>query len=147
MNGLGVASNNFAIITIDVARHPRSRPHQCPGKRHRGLLGSGNGPLGQQTYVTQGATAVGMLKLGFWTDAFQGAVHQIRVQRSGTGNDFDISGVKIYQDANGNGTLEPTIDTWISSAITSTFVTRSRPSRLSQNLIVTPDHELYLYHL
>ena len=58
--------------------------------------------------------------------------------RSGTGNDFDVTGVNVYQDANGNGTLEPTLDTWISSGTTFNFVNQVTTVTLSQNLIVTP---------
>ena len=78
------------------------------------------------------------LRLALWTDAFQGTIHQFRITRAGTGNDFDITGVNIYQDANGNGTLEPTLDTWISSATTFNFVNQVTTVTLSQNLTVTP---------
>src|SRR5205807_2762598 len=115
VNGLGVASNNFAMVTSTspVIRAPATIHVQ--GQDIAAWWNPGSG-LGQQNSIVQGATAVGMLRLAFWTDAFQGAIHQVRVTRSGTGNDFDITGVKIYQDANNNGKLEPTIDTLISSA-------------------------------
>ena len=140
VNGLGVASNNFAIMTSTspVIRQPAVIHVQ--GQDISAWWAPGSGPipgLGQQSYVSQGAASVGMLRLALWTDAFQGSVHQIRVTRSGTGNDFDITGVKVYQDANGNGTLEPTLDTWISSGTTSNFVNQVTTVTLSQNLIVT----------
>jgi len=73
--------------------------------------------------------------LGFWTDNFQGAIHQLLVSRSGSGNDYDISAVKIYRDDNNNGTLEPKFDACISSA--TLFSTRITTVTLNDNLIVT----------
>jgi hypothetical protein len=141
VNGLGVASNNFAIVTSTspVIRQPATIHVQ--GQDIAAWWAPGTGPipgLGQQSYVTQGAAAVGMLRLALWTDAFQGSIHQIRVTRSGTGNDFDITGVNVYQDSVGNGTLVPTLDTWISSGTTTNFVNEVATVTLSQNIIVMP---------
>jgi hypothetical protein len=140
VNGLGVASNNFTFITSTspVIRQPAQIYIQ--GQDIAAWWAPGTGPtpgLGQQSTVTQGAAAVGMLKLSLWTDAFQGTIHQFRVSRSGTGNDFDITGVNIYQDSVGDGILRPTLDTWISSGTVSNFVNEVTTVTLSQNLIVT----------
>jgi len=141
VNGLGVASNNFAIVTSTSPVIRQAATIHVQGQDIAAWWAPGTGPtpgLGQQSTVTQGAAAVGMLRLALWTDAFQGSIHQFRITRSGTGNDFDIVGINIYQDANGNGTLEPTLDTWISSGTTSSFVNQVTTVTLNQNLIVTP---------
>ena len=137
VNGLGIASNNFAVATSTSPVLRQAATVHVLGKDIAAYWDPGTG-LSTQTFVTQGASTVGMLKLQLWTDAFQGVIHQVQVQRSGTGNDFDITGVNVYQDANNNGTLEPTLDLWISSGSVYNFVNNIATVTLSQNLIVSP---------
>ena len=123
VNGLGVASNNFAIFTSTspVIRAPAVINVQ--GQDIAAWWNPGSG-LVQYSTVTQGATSVGMLRLAFWTRRLP----RLRGTKSAYADrapdrTFDITGVKIYADANGNGTLEPASDTLI-SAVTP-FVNRS----------------------
>src|SRR5262249_54929615 len=78
VNGLGVANNNFAMVTSTspVVRQPATI--RVVGQDISAYWDPGTG-LAQQNFVFQGQTATGMLRLSFWTDAFQGAIHQLRV--------------------------------------------------------------------
>ncbi len=145
--GLGMASNNFPVVTSTspVLRQPATI--RVDGQDLAAWWDPGTG-LGQQNYVSQGSDQVGMLRLGFWTDAFQGAVNRIRVSRTGTGDDTDIADVKIYKDCNSDGVFTPSLD---NCDITSgaTFVNQVTSITLNSNLIVTPttSYVFIAYHL
>ncbi|MFA6030033.1 MAG: FG-GAP-like repeat-containing protein [Elusimicrobiota bacterium] len=66
--------------------------------------------------VTQGSANVPMMVLKTWMSAYTGAWTQLRLDRSGFGLDADVTGVKLFRDANGNGTLDVVTDERLSTA-------------------------------
>ena len=78
--------------------------------------------------VLQGATNVAMLKLQLGTTQYTVPVLAIRVDRTGTGADSDITKIKIYQDSNGDGVFEGRASTRLSRAATTPSPTARRTS-------------------
>ena len=122
---VGVASNNFTIqtATSPVMRQPANIR----------VLGSDIGAwwqppsppvLSSYSYVNQGTSNVGFLKLRMWTDAFSGTISEVKVTHTGTGPTTDSGIVKLYQDTDnqdgnpdaGDGAFQSTVDTLVSSA-------------------------------
>lgn len=67
--------------------------------------------------AVQGASNVVMLSLGLWMKSFTGSLSQLTITRSGSGQDSDVSRIKLYQDANANGTLDIGFDTQLTSGV------------------------------
>src|SRR5688500_2259407 len=97
-----MASNNFPVTTSTAPEGQQPARIRVAGTDIGAWWNPGGG-LAKQSYVIQGADGVGMLKLGFWTDAFQGSISSLRINRTGTGLDSDIAEVKIYKDCNNDG--------------------------------------------
>ena len=147
VNGLGMASNGFPVITSTspVVRQPAAIRVQ--GTDIAAWWNPGTG-LAQYPTVSQGADQVGMLRLGFWTDAFQGAIQTIQFTRTGTGNDSDISDVKIYKDCDADGVFTPSLDNCsISTGVQ--FVNQVASITLPSNFLVTPTttYMFIAYHI
>jgi hypothetical protein len=66
--------------------------------------GQGNQPYG---YTGVLKDPVAMLRVDMKADAHNVIVNRIKVKRTGTGSDSDITAVRIYYDANGNGEFDP----------------------------------------
>ncbi|MFA5975390.1 MAG: hypothetical protein WC859_04410 [Elusimicrobiota bacterium] len=148
INGLGVANNNFAIYTSTAPVVREKAKVHIEGTDIAAWWNPGGAGLGQQAYVSQGTDATGMLRLGFWTEAFQGTVNSLRVYQPSTANDADISDVKIYKDCNGDGFFMPSIDNCSISA-DGHFINQVATVTLASNLIVTPttSYIFVAYHI
>ncbi len=136
VNGLGVASNNFPIVT-STSPVVRTAPNiNVVGQDIAAFWKPGGSvSASTQSYVEQGVTAVGMLRIGVWTDAFQATINGLNVYRNtGTGLDSDITGVRVYADSNNTGILAPN-DVPISNA--ATFVNTIASITLTTNQVVT----------
>jgi len=123
---VGVASNNFAIktATSPVQREPAQinvLGEDIAAWWTPLLDTSTTLPLSTYSFVNQGASSVGMLRLKMWSDAFNGIIDRIRVTHTGTGSDSDVQNVRLFVDisgADGDPTkgdqlFEATIDTEI----------------------------------
>jgi len=74
--------------------------------------------LSSFSFVNQGASAVGVMKLRLWTDQYTGVIDRVRVTHLGTGRDEDIKNIRLFVDSGadgdpskGNGLFEAFIDT------------------------------------
>ncbi|MBI3297578.1 MAG: VCBS repeat-containing protein [Elusimicrobia bacterium] len=67
--------------------------------------------------VTQGTPNVPMLTLKVRTAAFTARWNQLRVTRTGTGQDGHVPSVKLYRDADGDGTLDISLDERLSTTV------------------------------
>ena len=63
----------------------------------------------------RGQLNVPVMKLAVQTDGGTGRIQSIAFTRSGDAADSDLSGIKLWRDANQNGTFEPGTDTPVSS--------------------------------
>ncbi|MDE2291358.1 MAG: hypothetical protein KGL53_04685, partial [Elusimicrobia bacterium] len=59
---------------------------------------------------TQGSPNIPMLTLRAWTGAFTAQWTQLRITRTGTGQDSDITSVRLYRDADGDAALNTSFD-------------------------------------
>ena len=98
--------------------------------------------------VAQGAADVAMEKLSMVTDANTASWTDITVTRTGTLADSGVATVKIYLDANANGTFESGSDTLVSPAV-NTFTSGLSAIALSaaQTITTTPKVYFIVYSL
>jgi hypothetical protein len=75
----------------------------------------------QNATVPQGQTAVGFERIGLWTQSFTGILDKIKVTRTGTAADADVSNIRVYYDGlngtDGDGNFQPGSDTLINSTV------------------------------
>ncbi|OGS23062.1 MAG: hypothetical protein A2252_08050 [Elusimicrobia bacterium RIFOXYA2_FULL_39_19] len=119
---IGVSQANFEIVTTTwaVEKSPPKVYAQLTDIAAYYQLEGTTQPI-TYSYMQQGESDIGMLRVAFSAPMFQGAISEIKVGRTGTGQDYDIVGVKIYMDgkdsspndgridagSNPNGALEP----------------------------------------
>ncbi|PIP81426.1 MAG: hypothetical protein COR54_20300, partial [Elusimicrobia bacterium CG22_combo_CG10-13_8_21_14_all_63_91] len=126
---VGVASNNFAIQTATSPVERQAAKINVVGESigswWRATDDLGNPlPLSSYSYVDQGASMVGYLKLDMWTDDFVGTVGSIVVDHNGDGADSDINSVRLFVESSaegdpfsGNGSFQPLTDTEITNPL------------------------------
>ncbi|MEK7216479.1 MAG: hypothetical protein AAB289_12875, partial [Chloroflexota bacterium] len=130
---VGAASNNFSLMTATspVEREPANIRVQ--GEDIAAWWQPPTLPISSYSYVDQGKSNVGMLKLKMWTDAYTGTIGSVRVAHTGTGSDSDITRVRLYVDtgadgnpAGGDGVFQYAVDKEITDpAGAAVFVSRS----------------------
>ncbi|MBI3564699.1 MAG: hypothetical protein HY079_05840, partial [Elusimicrobia bacterium] len=120
---VGVALNNFAIYTAtsDVERQPAQI--NIVASDINAWWQPSSLTLSSYSYVNQGITNVGVLRLDAWTDAFSGVLSQITINHSGSGLDGAVSRVRLYLDTQpdqvttpGDGLFEFAVDRPVASA-------------------------------
>ncbi|MBI4386811.1 MAG: hypothetical protein HY551_05465, partial [Elusimicrobia bacterium] len=102
-NQVSVAQNNFEILTVTstVQRQPASI--NVAGTDINAWWAPPSLPFSTYSYVNQGTTFAGALKLRMWTNSFTGTLGRVRVTHSGTGLDSDIKRVRLFIDSDSSG--------------------------------------------
>ncbi|MEF3279377.1 MAG: hypothetical protein K6357_00185 [Elusimicrobiota bacterium] len=98
---IGIAYNNFPIYTATspVTRAPAEI--QIAGEDIAAWWQPSAMPLGQYSYVEQGQSRVGMLKVKAWTNDFYGYIRAFKVIKTGDGNPADIKTMRVFLDSIG----------------------------------------------
>jgi len=98
---IGVAYNNFPIATSTspVTRAPAEI--QIAGEDIAAWWQPTAMPLGKYSYVEQGQSRVGMLKIKAWTNEFYGYIRTVKVIKTGDGNPADIKSMRLFLDSIG----------------------------------------------
>ncbi|MBN1822759.1 MAG: hypothetical protein JW803_00410 [Endomicrobiales bacterium] len=70
--------------------------------------------LWQYPDIPQGNPAVGMMRIGLWTQEYNAIWNSLTITRTGTGEDTDVVSCRLYKDADGSKTFQYGTDLLVS---------------------------------
>jgi len=121
-----IVEGGFPILSSEIRVHPTRDE----------LIASFTDISGAAVPLIQGDKSVGMLKMTLSSNENTVIWDKLRVKRTGTGTDSDVSTVKIYRDeAPYEGTFNPTNDRLITTGV-NTFISQLADISLLQTEIV-----------